>query len=305
MIDILIREIEAKMNPSVVGLDPTLELIPKSLLEENLQIYQDPLEGVGESFWKFNCEIIDAIHSVVPAVKLQIAMYEKFGIEGLKAYIKTIKYAKEKGLVCIGDIKRGDISSTAAAYAGHLGDVNVGDHIIDPWNEDCITVNPYFGTDGIMPFVEKCKVTKKGIFVLVKTSNPSGKEIQDLQVGDNKVYEIVADYVCQWGGEVVGESGYSRVAAVVGATHKEEGESLRKRMPGVFFLVPGYGAQGGTAEFVKGFFDGDKRGVIVNSSRGVIGAYKENHRFRWDQFGEAALEAAVAMRNDLREAIYE
>lgn len=304
MIDLLINEIEAKRNPSVVGLDPTLELIPPELLEANLQLYKDPLEGVGESFWHFNREIIDAIHTVVPAVKLQVAMYEQYGIEGLKAYIKTVNYAKEKGLICIGDIKRGDIASTATAYAGHLGNIKVGNHMVDPWNEDFITVNPYFGRDGIMPFIEKCKETKKGIFVLVKTSNPSSKEIQDLQVGGNTVYQIVADLVREWGEGVMGNCGYSRVAAVVGATHKEEGEDLRKRMPGVFFLVPGYGAQGGTSEFVKGFFDKNKGGALINSSRGIIGAYKGSERFRWDQFGEAALEASKAMRNDLREAIY-
>jgi orotidine-5'-phosphate decarboxylase len=229
-------------------------------------------------------------------------MYEQYGIEGLRAYIKTANYAKEKGLIVIGDIKRGDISSTAVAYSGHLGGVQIGNQILDPWNEDWITVNPYFGTDGIKPFVEKCKETKKGIFVLVKTSNPSGKEIQDLQTGNAKVYERVAHHVCQWGREVIGTFGYSRVAAVVGATHKEEGDELRKMMPGVFFLVPGYGAQGGTAEFVRGFFDRDRRGVLVNSSRGIIGAYK-NRRFNWSQFGEAALEATIVMRNDLRKVI--
>lgn len=303
MIDLLIKEIERKRNPSVIGLDPTLELLPKEIIEENLEAYEDPLEAVGESFWRFNREIIDSTQSVVPAVKLQIAMYEQYGIEGLKAYIKTINYAKEKGLVVIGDIKRGDIASTAEAYSGHLGGVKVGGKTLDPWKEDWITVNPYFGTDGIKPFVEKCKETQKGIFVLVKTSNPSGKEIQDLRVGTHKVYEMVAKYVCEWGKEVIGASGYSRVAAVVGATHKEEGNTLREMMPGVFFLVPGYGAQGGTGEFVRGFFDGEKRGVLVNSSRGIIGACKGNSRFRWDQFGEAALEAAKSMRNDLREVI--
>lgn len=305
MIDLLINEIEAKRNPTVVGLDPTLELIPKELLQKNLDLYQDPLESVAASFWEFNKEIIDAINGVVPAVKLQIAMYEEYGIEGIKAYIKSINYAREKGLICIGDIKRGDISSTAAAYSGHMGNVDVAGNLLDPWQEDWITVNPYFGTDGITPFVEKCKTTKKGIFVLVKTSNPSSKEIQDLRVGDNKVYEIIADYVCEWGSQVKGNFAYSRVGAVVGATHKEEGESLRKRMPGVFFLVPGYGAQGGSGDFVKGFFDKEKRGAVINSSRGIIGAYKGNSSFRWDQFGEAALEAALTMRSDLREVIYE
>ncbi len=304
MIDHLIKEIEAKRNPSVVGLDPTLELIPEELLEKNLELYQNPLEAVAQSFWQFNMEIIDAIHDVVPAVKLQIAMYEEYGIEGIKAYIKSIRYAREKGLICIGDIKRGDISSTAAAYSGHLGNVDVAGALLDPWQEDWITVNPYFGTDGITPFVEKCKATKKGIFVLVKTSNPSSKDIQDLQIGDNKVYELIADYVCDWGSQVKGVFGYSRVGAVVGATHKDEGASLRKRMPGVFFLVPGYGAQGAKGEFVKGFFDKDKRGVVINSSRGIIGAYKGNNKFRWDQFAEAALEAALNMRRDLREVIY-
>lgn len=303
MIDLLIKEIEDKMNPSVVGLDPTLELVPKELLDENLHLYGDPLKAVGESLWEFNRGIIDSVHEVVAAVKLQIAMYEQYGIEGLKAYLKTIEYAKEKNLIVIGDIKRGDISSTAEAYAGHLGGVQIGDKTLDPWKEDWITVNPYFGTDGIKPFVEKCKHTKKGIFVLVKTSNPSGKEIQDLQVGKQKIYEIIGQYVCEWGVDVMGDSGYSRVAAVVGATHKDEGVALRKMMPGVFFLVPGYGAQGGKGEFVKGFFDADKRGVLVNSSRGIIGAYKGNKRFKWDQFGEAALEAALLMRDDLREVL--
>lgn len=303
MIDRLIKEIEVKRNPSVIGLDPTLELIPKELIEENLKLYKDPLEAVGESFCRFNREIIDSIKDVVPGVKLQIAMYEQYGIEGLKAYFKTINYAKEKGLIVIGDVKRGDIGTTAEGYSGHLGGVRVGNKTVDPWREDWITVNPYFGTDGITPFVEKCKETQKGIFVLIKTSNPSSKEIQDLQVGPHKVYEIVAKYVCEWGREATGVSGYSRVGAVVGGTHVEEGKALRKMMPGVFFLVPGYGAQGGTGELLRGFFDRDMRGVLVNSSRAIIGACRNNPRFRWDQFGEAALEAAEVMRDDLREVI--
>ena len=235
----------------------------------------------------------------MPAIKQQIAMYEKFGLDGIGAYIKTIEYAKKKELVVIGDIKRGDISSTAEAYASHIGGTDVINEHFDLWKEDFATVNPYLGYDGIKPFIEACNNKNKGIFVLVKTSNNSSKELQDLKVGNKKVYEIVAEYVSDWGSSNICEEGFSRVGAVVGATHKSEGEALRKVMQKTFFLVPGYGAQGARAIDLKGFFNKDKRGCIINSSRGITAAYFNDERYDEKDFAEAAREAAILMKREI------
>lgn len=302
MIDVLIEKIDKMKNPTVVGLDPNLDMIPGKLKGEFFKEFGKTPKAVAEMFFAFNKEIIDSVMDIVPAVKPQIAMYEKYGLEGLEAYIKTADYAKSKGMMVIGDIKRGDISSTAEAYAAHIGGTEIDGEAYDLWNEDWITVNPYLGVDGIKPFVDASKKTSKGIFVLVKTSNPSSSQLQDISVDGSTIYEKVGALVEGWGSEVMGNKGYSRVGAVVGATHKEQGEKLRKLMPHTFFLVPGYGAQGGKGEDLKGFFDASGLGCIVNSSRGIIAAYKKDAKYG-DEVGGAAREAALSMREDLQKAI--
>ena len=227
-------------------------------------------------------------------------MYEQYGLEGLRAYIETIAYAKSKGLVVIGDIKRGDIASTAAAYAGHIAGVDVEDMHFDLWQEDAVTLNPYMGFDGIEPFIDACNKYDRGLFILVKTSNPSGVEIQDLITEGIPVYDKAADLVSKWGELTMGTMGYSRIGAVVGATYKEQGMELRKRMPHTFFLVPGYGAQGGKASDLKDYFDKDGNGIIVNSSRGIIAAYKKDSELTEKEFAIASKKAVIAMRDDLQ-----
>lgn len=298
MIDTLLKKIEEKKNPTVVGLDPTLEMMPAYLKTDMFEKCGKTPRAVGKMFYKFNKQIIDSVEDIVPAVKPQIAMYEKYGLEGIRAYLDTIEYAQEKGLIVIGDIKRGDISSTAAAYAAHIEGTEIEGENFDLWQEDFVTINPYLGVDGIQPFIDACNKKHRGVFVLVKTSNPSSSQIQDIIVDENTIYEKVAELVEDWGKQSMGTMGYSRIGAVVGATHKEQGENLRKKMPHTFFLVPGYGAQGATGEDLKGFFDKEGRGCIVNSSRGIIAAYKKNEKYG-DSFGEAARDAALAMKADL------
>lgn len=305
MIDQLLTDIQNKKNPSVVGLDPTLVMMPEFLRREYFEKYGETPEAVGLMFTEFNKRIIDAVRDIVPAIKPQVAMYEKFGIPGMQAYNETCRYASEAGLTVIGDIKRGDISSTAAAYAAHIGGTEIEGNTIDLWTEDAVTVNPYLGTDGIKPFTDACTSRGKGIFVLVRTSNPSSSELQELMLQDGRaLFEAVADLTSAWGAECMGECGYSEVGAVVGATHREQGEALRQRMKNTFFLVPGYGAQGGTAEDVAGFFDKDGLGAIISSSRGITAAYKKSEKYSEQDFAEAAAEAAAEMRDALRAAIY-
>lgn len=305
MIDRLLTQIIKYENPTVVGLDPTYGMIPESIKLEMLESYGKTPKAVAEMFIKFNKGILDGVSDLIPAVKPQIAMYEQYGLEGIRAYLETVDYAKKKGLIVIGDIKRGDIASTAAAYAGHIAGVTIEGIRFDPWQEDAVTLNPYLGIDGIEPFLAPCKDFDKGLFILVKTSNPSSGELQDLSVeGMSKTfYEQTADLVSQWGKMAMGTKGYSKVGAVVGATYKEQGESLRKRMPHTFFLVPGYGAQGGTSEDLKGFFDKEGLGCIINSSRGITAAYQKNDRYGQGDFAEAAREAVLAMKKDLQGAI--
>lgn len=300
MIDRLMSRIETMTNPTVVGLDPSYEMIPPGIREEMLEKYGKTAKAAAKMFLKFNQAIIDHISDLVPAVKLQIAMYEQYGIEGLQTYMETITYARKKGLIIIGDIKRGDIASTAAAYAAHLGGVEIEGLRFDLWNEDAVTLNPYMGFDGIEPFLSPCNQYDKGIFILVKTSNPSGKEIQDLIAEGKPVYEHASQLVSKWGEQAMGAGGYSRVAAVVGATYKEQGAELRKKMPHTFFLIPGYGAQGATGEDIRGYFDREGKGCIVNSSRGIIAAYRKDAKYEPHQFAEAARESVLAMKRDLR-----
>jgi orotidine-5'-phosphate decarboxylase len=385
--DRLIEAISAAQNPSIVGLDPTPVLVPPQIVadfeEEVAQQVEDPAEitasQLAVSYFEFNRTIIDAVADIVPAVKPQIAMYEALGPAGIDAYTMTCEYAQQQGLYVLGDVKRGDIGSTAAAYAAHLTgvaplempamqDVDANDasalntrrnandrnadndgggslsaalypptvtseskgdtenesdrkskrtrHTFaayDPWHEDAVTVNPYLGVDGITPFVNAAERSDKDLFVLVRTSNPSSSQIQELDLAQGgKLYEHVADHVEQWGASSLGTHGYSRVGAVVGATHAQEGRTLRQRMPHTFFLVPGFGAQGGTAQDVAGMFDENGSGAIVNSSRGIIGAWRHSIGYREDMSAEDALrlvahcarQAALDMRDQLRMAVY-
>ena len=305
MIQKLISKIEKTHAPIVVGLDPMLNYIPKQIQEKAFKEYGETLKGAGEAIWQYNKEIIDHVYDLIPAVKPQIAMYEQFGIEGLIAFKKTVDYCKEKDLVVIGDVKRGDIGSTSAAYAvGHLGQVQVGSQKYAGFDEDFATVNPYLGTDGIKPFIDVCKEEKKGIFVLVKTSNPSSGEFQDRLIDGRPLYEIVGEHVAAWGEECMGDK-YSYVGAVVGATYPEQGEILRKVMPKSFILVPGYGAQGGKGKDLVHFFNEDGLGAIVNSSRGIIAAYKQEAyaKFGAENFGDASRAAVEAMIADIQDAL--
>lgn len=306
MIDKLIAKIQKTGAPIVVGLDPMLNYIPEHIQKKAFAEYGETLEGAAEAIWQFNKEIVDKTYDLIPAVKPQIAMYEQFGIEGLKAYKKTIDYCKSKDLVVIGDIKRGDIGSTSAAYAvGHLGKVQVGSKCYVPFDEDFATVNPYLGSDGVKPFIEVCKEENKGLFILVKTSNPSSGEFQDQLVNGRPLYELVGEKVAQWGEEHVGQSGYSYIGAVVGATYPEMGATLRKLMPKTFILVPGYGAQGGKGKDLVNFFNEDGLGAIVNSSRGIIAAYKQEKyaKFGAENFGDASRTAVEDMVADISGAL--
>ncbi len=304
MIDQLIRSIEELQNPTVVGLDPRLGFIPEHIKEEAFENHGKTLEGASEAFYRFNKEIIDQIKDVVPAVKPQIAMYEQYGYAGIKAYMDTIQYAKDRGLIVIGDVKRGDIASTAKAYSdGHIGLVDIEGEKIQVFKEDFITLSPYLGYDSIEPYVEDLNQRNKGLFILVKTSNPNSKEIQDLTVEGELLYERVAKLLKTWGEAAMGELGYSRMGAVVGATHPKDAERIRKILPDTFFLVPGYGAQGATAEDLVPNFNKGGRGAIINSSRGIIAAYK-NEKYQKDfgpkDFAPAARAAALDMKKDLQ-----
>ncbi len=304
MINRLVEKIEKLEAPIVVGLDPMLEYIPEHILKQAYSKMGENLEGASEAIWQYNKGIIDATYDLIPAVKPQIAMYEQFGIEGLKAFKKTVDYSKEKGLVVIGDIKRGDIGSTSAAYAiGHLGKVTLGGRTFRGFDEDFVTLNPYMGADAVKPFLEVCKEENKGLFILVKTSNPSSGEFQDQLVDKRPLYELVGKKVAEWGEQHMG-SKYSYVGAVVGATYPEMGKTLREIMPKTLILVPGYGAQGGKAEDLVHYFNKDGLGAIVNSSRGIIAAYKLKgyEKFGPESYADAARKAVLDMREDLRQA---
>lgn len=305
MINKLIRKIEENKAPLVVGLDPMLGYIPEHIKEKAYKEHGETLEGAAEAVWQYNKGIIDATYDLIPAVKPQIAMYEQFGIPGLTAFKKTVDYCKEKDLVVIGDVKRGDIGSTSAAYAtAHIGRVQVGKNTYRSFDEDFMTVNPYFGIDGIKPFVDVCKEEKKGIFVLVKTSNPSSGEFQDRLIDGRPLYEQVAEKVAEWGMECMGDS-YSYVGCVIGATYPKMGEVLRKIMPKQYILVPGYGAQGGKAKDLAPYFNKDGLGAIVNSSRGIIAAYKQPayEKFGAECYADASRQAVIDMREDINSAI--
>ncbi len=305
MIQKLIENIKKTNAPIVVGLDPMLGYIPEHITKKAFAEYGETLEGAAEAVWQYNKAIVDAIHDLIPAVKPQIAMYEQFGIPGLMAFKKTVDYCKEKGIVIIGDVKRGDIGSTSAAYAtAHLGKIKVGSSVLTPFGEDFATVNPYLGSDGIKPFIEVCKEEKKGLFILVKTSNPSSGEFQDQLVNGRPLYELVGEKVAEWAEDCMGDE-YSYIGAVVGATYPEMGKVLRKVMPKSFILVPGYGAQGGKAADLVHYFNEDGLGAIVNSSRGIIAAYKQDKyaAFGAENFADASRQAVVDMIEDINQAL--
>ena len=305
MINKLIAKIQKTQAPIVVGLDPMMKYVPAQIQKAAFAEFGETLEGAAEAIWQYNKGIVDAIYDLVPAVKPQIAMYEQFGIPGLIAFKKTVDYCKEKDLVVIGDIKRGDIGSTSEAYAvGHLGKVKVGANAYYGFDEDFVTVNPYLGSDGVKPFIKVCQEEKKGIFVLVKTSNPSSGEFQDRLIDGKPLYELVGEQVRAWGEECMGDS-YSYVGAVVGATYPEQGKLLRKVMPKTFILVPGYGAQGGKGADLVHFFNEDGLGAIINSSRGIIAAFQQEKYAKYGEanYAEASRQAVLDMKEDIAGAL--
>ncbi|MCR5468468.1 MAG: orotidine-5'-phosphate decarboxylase [Lachnospiraceae bacterium] len=305
MINKLSEKIKKTNAPIVVGLDPMLDYVPEHVKQAAFKEFGETLEGASEAIWQFNKAIVDAVYDLIPAVKPQIAMYEQFGVPGVVAFKKTVDYCHEKGLVVIGDIKRGDIGSTSGAYAvGHLGSVKVGNNTFKGFDEDFATINPYMGLDAVKPFIDVCKEEKKGLFVLVKTSNPSSGDFQDRLIDGRPLYEWVGEKVNEWGSTHMGDS-YSYVGAVVGATYPEQGKILRKIMPKSFILVPGYGAQGGQGKDLVHFFNEDGLGAIVNSSRGIIAAYKQDKysKFGAENYYEASRAAVLDMIADINGAL--
>jgi len=299
--DRLNKAIKDKNSVVCVGLDPRLNKIPSFIQERALKENKNKFTAAAAAILEFNSGIIDAVADLVPAVKPQVAFYEIFGEEGMRAYRQTIEYAHSKGLIVIADIKRNDIGSTAEAYAdSYMGTVDIFGEETSVFDADAVTITPYLGWDGIKPFAEKCAEYNKGIFILVKTSNPSSGDIQDLVMNDGRsVYEIMGMLVESWGAEDIGESGYNPIGAVVGATYPDQAALLRKLMPHTIFLVPGYGAQGGGAEDVRPCFNKDGLGAIVNNSRGIIFAYEDSAQYDEQDYAQAAREAVIAMNKDL------
>ena len=295
-IDLLINKIKEMRNPSAIGLDTCLDYLPPEMT-----CGVDGLESAAEAILEFNKRIVDAVCGIAPAVKVQVAYYEMYGWPGMKAFSETLAYAKKKGMITIADVKRNDIGSTAAAYsAAYLGGAPVNGKTFTGFESDFITVNAYLGIDGVKPFLDDCKKRGKGIFILCKTSNPGSGQLQDLKYESGRtLYETMGGLISEWGGDLIGENGYSAAGAVVGATHKEQAAILRKNMPHTFFLVPGYGAQGGKADDLKICFDKDGGGAIVNSSRAILCAYK-SEKYRGLMFDKAARQAATDMRTDLQ-----
>ena len=298
IIDKLIDAIKRTDNPSVVGLDTCLDYSPQDMLAK-----VESLDDAAEQIFEFNKNIIDNIFDIVPAVKVQVAYYEMYGYQGMKAFKQTVDYAKSKGMIVIADVKRNDIGSTAGCYSkAYLSGVEVAGKKIIAFDSDYITVNGYLGSDGILPFVKDCKENDKGLFILVKTSNPTSGELQDKKFENgNTLYEEMGDLVEKWGSELIGKYGYSSIGAVVGATHREQAEIIRKRNPHTFFLIPGYGAQGGKAEDLAVCFE-NGIGGIVNSSRGILCAYKKD-KYQGMDYAKAARQASIDMREDLNSAI--
>ena len=294
----LAARIRAMKNPTVAGLDTRIEYLPESFVNEILPQGIHTFEDAAEAVYRYNVRLIDALCDIVPSVKVQVAYYEMYGPAGMVACDKTIRYAKEKGMIVMADVKRNDIGATAACYANaYIGTTDMPDGAQRAFAADIATINPYLGVDGVKPFADACRDHGTGIFVLVKTSNPSSGQLQDMRFEDGRtLYEAVADLVEQWGEETRGESGYSAVGAVVGATYPQQGTALRVRMPHAFFLVPGYGAQGATGADIAGCFDANGSGAIVNASRSILCAWKKREGMAFD---EAARAEAIRMREDL------
>ena len=298
--DKLIEKIVEKQNPTVAGLDPKLSYIPDAIREKSYAKYGKTLEGAADALLQFNKGLIDALCDIVPAVKPQAAYYEMYGWQGVKALAETIAYAQEHGMFVITDGKRNDIGATMTAYAAaHLGETQVEDQVFQAFGADALTVNGYLGTDGIKPLVEVCQKGDKGIFVLVKTSNPSSGELQDRPLADGETVYRAMGAMCEgWGEQLPGKYGYSGVGAVVGATYPAQLGELREALPHTFFLVPGYGAQGGAADDVAPGFDKNGLGAIVNSSRGIMCAWQKEG-VDGNQFAEAARREAIRMRDQI------
>ncbi|HOV69321.1 MAG TPA: orotidine-5'-phosphate decarboxylase [Clostridia bacterium] len=298
MIDRLINGIIKTQNPTALGLDTRIEYLP----DQGRSI--DSFAAAGEAVYEFNRAMIDAAQGLIPVVKLQVAYYEMYGLPGMKAFGDTIDYAHKKGMLVIADCKRNDIGATAECYsAAYLGKTRLGNTEQAAYDADFLTVTPYLGFDGIQPFIKDCKTHDKGIFILVKTSNPSSGQLQDIVLSDGRtVYELIGDYVADWGKDNIGSHGYSDIGAVIGATYPEQGETMRKRLPHVFFLMPGYGAQGAAGKDLTGYFDSSGLGGIVNASRSLICAYRSK---KYEGSGmtpeEAMHEEAKAMRKDITE----
>lgn len=295
MIDKLIEKIQQTNNPSVIGLDTDISYLPQDMLDQ-----VNSLEQAGAAITEFNKNIIDAIYEIAPAVKVQVAYYEQLGVPGMKAFCDTLSYAKQKGMITIADVKRNDIGSTASAYSkAYFSGVEIKGKKLIGFEADFITVNGYLGSDGLNPFIKDCQAYDKGIFVLVKTSNPSSAQLQDQELTNGKLfYQQVGELISNLGQDLIGKYGYSKVGAVVGATHPKQAQVLREMFPNVFFLVPGYGAQGGTAEDLKVCFDSNGLGAIVNSSRGIICAYQKD-KYKGMDYAKAAYNACLDMREDL------
>lgn len=301
--DRLIKRIELTENPTVVGLDPKLDYVPEYIKQKYFTRKGETLKSASKAILKYNKGLIDALYDIVPAIKPQAAYYEMYGYHGMKTLAKTIKYAREKGLFVITDGKRNDIGATMEAYTtAHLGKTLVGESSFEAFGADALTVNGYLGTDGITPLLEICKDSDKGIFVLVKTSNPSSGELQDKLIDGTPVYAIMGDMCEKWGAEQIGKYGYSSVGAVVGATYPNQLSELRERLPHTFFLVPGYGAQGGGAKDIAGAFDANGIGAVVNSSRAIMCAYK-NEKCSEKDYAKAARREAIRMRDDINNAL--
>lgn len=304
VIDQLIEKIHKTGNPTVMGLDPRFEILPKCVVNK----YPINLDGVAKAIIEYNKSLIDATYDIIPAVKPQIAFYEMLGTAGMQAFKETCEYAKNKGMMVIADIKRGDIGSTAQGYSNaYLGKTKLGDKVETIYNIDFVTVNPYMGTDCIKPFIEDCKKYNKGLFILIKTSNPSSGELQDLKLQNGKeVYKHVAELVKEWGKDLIGENGYSSISAVVGATYPEQLKQIREIMPQTYFLIPGYGAQGGTASDIIYGFDKNGLGGIVNASRSLMCAYKSDKwkdKFDEKDYAKATRAEAIRMKDELNKAL--
>ena len=299
-IDRLIKKIKETDNPTVMGLDPRYDMLPKCVTEK----FPNRLEGIADAIVEYNKALIDATYDIIPAVKPQIAFYEMFGIPGIKAFEETCKYAKQKGMIVIADVKRGDIGSTAQGYSNaFLGRTPIGIGEKEIFNVDFVTVNPYMGTDCVKPFIEDCKKYDKGIFILVKTSNPSSGELQDLKLENGKeIYMQVAELVEKWGKDLIGENGYSSVAAVVGATYPEQLKQIREVAKHTYFLIPGYGAQGGKAEDIALGFDNNGLGGIINASRSLMCAYQKSE-FDEKDYAKATRQEALKMKDELNKYI--